>query len=110
MQTCPCDVDPLTPHFYIVKLGFTGVFIFSSFCSKKRLWVLVRTATLSFEQKYEDSQKISTENYHFYSREISMYVAWACSRNMIETDANKKHREPLQQLRPETFSNKLLGA
>ena len=21
--TCPCKVDPLTPHFYIVKLGFT---------------------------------------------------------------------------------------
>ena len=25
MLTCPCNhVDPLTPHFYIVKLGFTG--------------------------------------------------------------------------------------
>ena len=23
--TCPCNVDPLTPHFNIVKLGFTGV-------------------------------------------------------------------------------------
>ena len=23
-----------TPHFYIVKLGFTGVYIFSYFCSK----------------------------------------------------------------------------
>ena len=31
MITCPCDVDPLTPHFYIVKLGFTGVFIFFLF-------------------------------------------------------------------------------
>ena len=20
MQTCPCNLDPLTPHFYIVKL------------------------------------------------------------------------------------------
>ena len=27
MKTCPCNVDPLTPHFYIVKLGFTGVYI-----------------------------------------------------------------------------------
>ena len=27
MQTCPCDVDPITPHYYIVKLGFTGVYI-----------------------------------------------------------------------------------
>ena len=31
--------DPLKPHFYIVKLGFTGVYIiFSYFCSKHRLW------------------------------------------------------------------------
>ena len=46
MNTCPCDVDPLTPHFYIVKLGFTGVFIFFLliFALKHRLWVLVRTA------------------------------------------------------------------
>ena len=27
MKTCPCHVDPFTPHFYIVKLGFTGVHI-----------------------------------------------------------------------------------
>ena len=27
MITCPYDLDPLTPHFYIVKLGFTGVYI-----------------------------------------------------------------------------------
>ena len=27
MKTCPCNADPLTPHFYIVKLGFTGVYI-----------------------------------------------------------------------------------
>ena len=28
MKTSPCIEDPLTPHFYIVKLGFTGVYIF----------------------------------------------------------------------------------
>ena len=27
MLTWPCDVDPLIPHFYKVKLGFTGVYI-----------------------------------------------------------------------------------
>ena len=27
MQTSPCNEYPLTPHFYIVKLGFTGVYI-----------------------------------------------------------------------------------
>ena len=25
--TCPCNVYPLTPHFYIVKVELTGVFI-----------------------------------------------------------------------------------
>ena len=41
------NFDPLTPHFYIVKLGFTGVYIsFHYICSKHRLWVLVRTASL----------------------------------------------------------------
>ena len=30
-KTCPCNDDPLTPHFYIVKLGFTGVYIFFLF-------------------------------------------------------------------------------
>ena len=25
MQTCPCNVHPLKPHFYIEKLGFTRV-------------------------------------------------------------------------------------
>ena len=29
--TCPCDLYPLTPHFYIVKMGFTGVNIFFLF-------------------------------------------------------------------------------
>ena len=26
------NFDPLKPHFYVVKLGFTGVFFFSYFC------------------------------------------------------------------------------
>ena len=28
VQTCPCNEDPLTPHFYIVELGFTGLNFF----------------------------------------------------------------------------------
>ena len=27
MKTCLRNFDPLNPHFYIVKLGFTGVYI-----------------------------------------------------------------------------------
>ena len=43
MQTSPCNEYPLTPHFYIVKLGFTGVyFFFLIFALQHRSWVLVR--------------------------------------------------------------------
>ena len=46
-KTSLCNEDPLTPHFYIVKLGFTRVIhYFLIFAPKHRLWVLVRTATL----------------------------------------------------------------
>ena len=45
-KTCLYKVDPLEPHFYIVKLGFTGVYIISLISAQKhRLWVLVRTAS-----------------------------------------------------------------
>ena len=33
--TCPCDLYPLTPHFYIVKLGFTEVYYFLIFTPKQ---------------------------------------------------------------------------
>ena len=40
------NFDPLKPNFYIVKLGFTGVYIiFPISAQKHRLWVLVRTAS-----------------------------------------------------------------
>ena len=40
------NFDPLKPHFYKVKLGFTGVYIiFLISAQKHRLWVLVRTAS-----------------------------------------------------------------
>ena len=27
-KTCPCNVYPLEPHFYIAKLGYAGVYLF----------------------------------------------------------------------------------
>ena len=46
-KTYLCNFDPFKPHFYIVKLGFTGVYIiFVISAQKHRLWVLVRTATI----------------------------------------------------------------
>ena len=45
-KTCLYNFAPLKPHFYIVKLGFTGVdIIFLISAQKHRLWVLVRTAS-----------------------------------------------------------------
>ena len=46
------NFDPLKPHFYIVKLGFIGVYIIFLISARKhRLWVLVRTASLSRHMK-----------------------------------------------------------
>ena len=46
MKTCLYNVDPLKPHFYIVKLGLTWVYIiFLISAQKHRLWVLFRTAS-----------------------------------------------------------------
>ena len=63
MKTCLYNVDPFKPHFYTVKLGFTGIYIIVIISAQKqRLWVLVRTAsprrfyrapTIYIEQKYE---------------------------------------------------------
>ena len=55
------NFDLLKPYFYIVKLGFTGVYIIFYLCllRKHRLWILVSEAVLTsthnlcFEQKYE---------------------------------------------------------
>ena len=45
-KTYLCYFDPLKPHFYIVKLGFTGVYIiFLISAQKHRLRVPVRTAS-----------------------------------------------------------------
>ena len=45
-KTCLYNVDPLKPHFYIVKLGFTGVYIiFLISAQKHRFWLLIRTAS-----------------------------------------------------------------
>ena len=45
--TCLYNFDPLKPHCYIVKLGFTGVYIIFLISAQKHiLWVLIRTASL----------------------------------------------------------------
>ena len=54
-KTCLYNVDPIKPHFYIVKLGFTGVYIsFPISAQKRRLWVLVRTASPRCSNEYHN--------------------------------------------------------
>ena len=65
-KTCLYNVDPLKPHFYIVKLGLTGVYITSVFflfllknidcgfsLEPPRRGGSTSTHNLCFEQKYE---------------------------------------------------------
>ena len=74
-KTCLYNVDPLKPHFYIVKLGFKGVYVSLLISAQKhRLLVLVRTATrthnLCFEQIYEKISKFVSENLPFLGGKI----------------------------------------
>ena len=42
-KTCPCNIYPYIPHFYIVKLGYAGVYLFFLFllqiidCEKRNI-------------------------------------------------------------------------
>ena len=75
-RTCLYNVDPLEPHFYIVKLGFTGVYIIFLFLLKNidcgysleppRQAVLTSTHNICFEQKYEKYQ-------NFY---LKIFIFW----------------------------------
>ena len=71
------NFDPLKPHFYIVKLGFTGVnIIFLISAQKHRLCEAVLTSThnLCFEQKCENYQSFLSENFQFLEMKFSIYL------------------------------------
>ena len=85
-KTCLYSFDSLMPHFYTVKLGFTGVYInFLISAQKHRLWVLFRTALLRqlltsihnvcIEQKYENLRIFHhSESFHFLVVKSSVYL------------------------------------
>ena len=74
-KTCLYNFDPIQPHFYIVKLGFTGVYIiFLISAQKHRLWVLDRTASTCFEQNYEKYQNFLSVNFHILVVKFSVYL------------------------------------
>ena len=77
-------LTPLKPHFYIVKLGFTGVYIsfrisaqnidFGYSLEHLTEAVLTSTYNLCFEQKYGKYQKFSSEIFHFLVVKFSQYI------------------------------------
>ena len=84
MLTCLCNEHPLTPHFYS-EIGVNrGIHYFLLFALKHRSWVLVRTATTMIYVLIWNKKSItffSSENHHFYSRELLQYITRTCLRN-----------------------------
>ena len=77
------NFDPLKPHFYVVKLGFTRVYIIFLIsaqnidcqCSLELIKaVLTSIHNLWFEQKYEKYQIFLSENFHFWEVKFSVYL------------------------------------
>ena len=85
MKTRLYNFDPLKTHFYIVNLGFTGVYIIFSYFAKKidcgysleclDEAVLTSTHNLCFEQEYEKYQiSFLSENFPFLVIKFSIYL------------------------------------
>ena len=78
------NFDPLKPHFYIVKLGFTGVYIiFLISAQKHKLWYLLEPPRRGGSNEYPRSMfwaeiwKISaflSENCQFLEVKFSIYL------------------------------------
>ena len=68
------NFDPLKPHFYTVKLEFTGVYIiFLISAQKHTLWVLVRT-TFVLNRNMKNIRIFLSENFHFLAVKFSVYL------------------------------------
>ena len=78
-KICLYNADPLKPHFYIVKLGFTGVYIIFLLLLKNidcgyslepprclGKAVLTSTHNLCFEQKYKKYQNFYLKTFRFF--------------------------------------------
>ena len=79
------NFDPLKPHFYIVELEFTGVYIiFLISAQKHRLWVLGRTASARrfyqvpticvLSSNMKNIRIFLSENFHFMVVKVSIYL------------------------------------
>ena len=68
------NIPPFKPHFYIVKLGFTGVYIIFPTLQENIEAVLTSTHNLCFEQKYKKYQTALSENFPFLVVNFSIYL------------------------------------
>ena len=84
-KTCLHNFDPFKPHLYIIKLGFTGVYIIVLFSDPKhRLWVLVRTASQRrfkrvstiyiLSRNMKNIRVFLSENFQFLEVKFSIYL------------------------------------
>ena len=83
-KTCLYNFDPFKPHFYIVKLGFTGVYIIFLISAQNidcgysleppRRGGSNGYQNLCFEQKYEKYRNFLSENFHFLVVKFSVYL------------------------------------
>ena len=85
-KTCLYNFDLLKPHFYVVKLGFTGVYIICLISAQKHnFWVLVRSASMRQFQGVPTIYVLSrnmkniiffflSENFQFLEVKYSIYL------------------------------------
>ena len=74
-KTCPCNVYPLKPHFYIAKLGYAGVYLFFLVLLQNidcgHSLEPPRVPTINVLSKTMKNIKFfSSENFHFYNQKI----------------------------------------
>ena len=61
-KTRLCNFDPLRPHFYVAKLGFTGIYIIFLISAKNiDCGYSLEPPRRSLEQKYEKYQNFLSE-------------------------------------------------
>ena len=83
-KPCLCNYDPIKPHFYIVKLGFTGVYVVFLISTQNidcgyslkppRRGGSNEYHNLCFEQKFEKYQIFLSENFQFLEVKFSIYL------------------------------------
>ena len=72
MKTRLYNCDPLKPHFYIVKLGFTGVYInFLISAPIHRLWVLT---IYVLSRNVKNIRIFLSKNFSFLVVKFSIYL------------------------------------